>query len=136
MEEFFTRQKANQGKKLPLFTPEGAKTEHYFKLLGVDSDVFRKAEVEAKREAMEVLELFKEDKDAEKRNEALAHLSRKTLASAVVEWSFEQELTIDNVANFFKEAPQIYDAVNRFVGNRELFFAKELKSSANGSKEK
>ena len=44
MDAFFTRGKANEGVQLPLYLPDGSKSEHWVRILGVDSDIFRAAE--------------------------------------------------------------------------------------------
>lgn len=119
MKEFFTRQKANEGKELPLYLPSGEKSEHTIRVLGVDSDTFKKNDAKAKREAME-LSAIEDDKE---RQEALAKVQSELIASLVVDWSFEQECTLENVVNFFKEAPQIQEAVNKFAANRRAFFS-------------
>ena len=49
MNAFFTRGVANEGLQLPLYLPNGEKSEHWVRVLGVDSDSFRAAEAESKR---------------------------------------------------------------------------------------
>ena len=44
MSAFFTRDRANEGIELPLYLPNGRKSEHWLRVLGVDSDAFRLAE--------------------------------------------------------------------------------------------
>jgi hypothetical protein len=41
MDAFYTRQKANEGIQLPLFLPDGTKTDHWIRIRGIDSDAFR-----------------------------------------------------------------------------------------------
>ena len=38
MNAFFTRGVANEGVQLPLYLPTGEKSEHWVRILGVDSD--------------------------------------------------------------------------------------------------
>lgn len=119
MEQFFTRQKANEGKKLFLYEPDGSKTEHYLKVLGVDSDTFKAAEVIAKRQISE-LTMIKDDLE---RAEKWIKIQRSLIAKLIVGWSFDQECTHENVVNFLTEAPQIEEQVNSYCGKRSLFFA-------------
>ncbi|QMV29699.1 hypothetical protein [Vibrio phage vB_VnaS-AQKL99] len=119
MEEFFTRQKACEGKKVPLYKPNGEPSEHWFKIRGVDSDQFKEAETAAKRKAIELAQI----EDVKERAEAVRTTELACIAALVADWSFEQECTTDNVVNFLREAPQIADMVNRFAANRKSFFA-------------
>lgn len=119
MEAFFTREKANEGIELPLYLPSGGKSEHSLRIRGVDSDIFRLAEAEAKRDAVRILQLEDKTSQAAMIDEA----QMKLLAVLVISWSFPQECAIDNVVAFFRQAPQIADAVNQIAGKRALFFA-------------
>jgi len=125
MEEFFTREKANEGIELPLTLPGGGETEHWLKLRGIDSDVFREAEDESRRVAMMAAKL--EDESVQR-----AMLRKEKLglvASLVIDWSFEQECNDENVRKFLQEAPQIADDINRVCAKRSLFFGKKFDSS-------
>ncbi|ANO57507.1 hypothetical protein [Vibrio phage vB_VhaS-tm] len=118
MQEFFTRQKANEGKKVPLYLPNGEPSEHWIQIRGVDSDQFKEAERAAKRKAIE----FAQIEDTKERAEAVREAELGCIAALVVDWSFDQECTPDNVVNFLREAPQIADMVNRYAANRKSFF--------------
>lgn len=119
MQEFFTRQIANEGKELALYLPNGEKSEHSIRVLGMDSDVFKRKEAKMKRAAMELSAI----KDDEEREAAIEKLQTELVASLVVSWTFEQECTLDNVVKFLTEAPQIEDAINKFAANRKAFFS-------------
>ena len=54
MEAFFTRERANEGVEVPLYTPDGTKSQHWIRIRGVDSDAFREAEANSKRDAFRV----------------------------------------------------------------------------------
>jgi len=129
MKEFYTRETANEGVTLPLYHPDGTKSEHSFLVGGVDSDAFRSAETKAKRKAIELAQIDDEDE----RVSAIAEVELTCIAALVISWSFPQECTAENKINFLREAPQIADAVNRFAAKRAAFFAKKSNSSANGS---
>lgn len=125
MEAFFTREKASLGVKLPLYTPTGAKTEHWLRIRGIDSDEFRAAEADARRDAVRVAGI----EDLEERRLAIQDAQRSLIATLVIDWSFEQECTHENVMKFFREAPQIQDAVDKAASRRALFFVNESSDS-------
>lgn len=125
MEAFFTREKAEAGIKLPLYSPLGEKTEHWLRIRGIDSDEFRVAESEARRDAMRVAAI----EDPEERNIAIADAQRSLIATLVIGWSFEQECSHSNVMKFLREAPQIQDAIDKAASRRALFFVSESKDS-------
>lgn len=125
MELFHTRQKANEGIKVPLYTPAGKETEHWVRIRGVDSDEFRLAEAESKRGLMRIAQI----EDPRERQDAIEDAKRELVAVLVISWSFEMEPTLENVKAFFKEAPQIADAIDRASSSRALFFAAGSSSS-------
>lgn len=120
MEAFFTRGKANEGIKLPLWTPQGTKSEHWVRILGIDSDAFRMANAEAQRDAFRIAQI----EDPAERAAEIALSKRRLVASLVAEWSFDRPCNVDTVADFFREAPQIMDAIDTAASKRALFFAK------------
>ena len=128
MEEFFTRDKANEGIKLPLYLPTGEKSEHTMTILGVDSDEYHKAMITIKRS------LFQVESSAdiiEDKVERLKYLDGKqveneriVIAALISDWSLEQECSTENKLNFLTNAPQIAEAINRAACSRKLFFGK------------
>lgn len=131
-EEFFTRSKANKGRKVPLYNAAGDVTSHWLQILGMDSDTFRKAETEAKRKAIEIAQI----EDDQKRAEAVRKTELHCIGSLVSNWSFDKKCTPSNVYKFLKEAPQIADMVNRYAASRSNFFKSELDSFIDGSETK
>lgn len=125
MEAFFTRERANEGIEIPLYLPDGTRTEHWLRIRGVDSDHFRLAEAESKRDAMRVAMI----EDPLERAKAIADAKLNLIAALVISWSFEKECTLENVKEFFRQAPQIADAVDQVASKRALFFAKRSSSS-------
>jgi len=125
MDAFFTRDRANEGIQLPLYTPTGKKTDHWLRIIGVDSDAFRLAEAAAKRDAFRVANI--EDK-AEQAAE-IAAAKRRLIAVLVVAWSFPEPCTPKTVEAFLEKAPQIMDAVDTAASRRALFFAVRSSSS-------
>lgn len=128
MQEFYTRQIANEGVKLPLWYPDGTISEHSFQVRGIDSDAFRQAEAKAKRKAIELAQI----EDLQARAEAVREVELECIAALIASWTFEIECTLTNVVNFLREAPQIADMVNRFAAKRAEYFGKKSVSSASG----
>lgn len=126
MEAFFTRPRANEGIQLPLVTPDGRDSEHWVRVLGVDSDAFRRKDRDVRRRMLEATEL----KDAAERDALMQDLKLELVASLVVGWSFPEECTPEAVAEFMRQAPQVADAVDKIATRRSLFFASAPGSSA------
>lgn len=119
MEQFFTRERANEGVDLPLFLPDGTPTKHTIKIRGVDSDIFRQTEAESSRRVMESgLDL----KDQKKLVETILEAKADVIAALVISWTFDTPCTVENVKKLFKEAPQIQEQVDRLASKRSLFF--------------
>ena len=129
MEHFFTREGANAGAKMPLYLPDGTISEHFVVVLGTDSDLFRKAEMEAKRAAANIAQI----ENAETRDSMIAEEQLNLIASLVTGWSFPQECTKKNVLRFLKEAPQIAENINTYAAQRSNFVKKKNNSSLIGS---
>ena len=125
MNAFFTRGVANEGLQLPLYLPNGEKSEHWVRILGVDSDRFREAEAESRRDAFRIAQID----DPADRARAIADSKRSLVAALVTEWSFPQPCTQENVEAFFREAPQIMDAIDMAASKRALFFVAGSSSS-------
>lgn len=125
MQEFFTREKANEGIQVPLWRPDGTKSEHWIRIRGIDSDIFREADAMARREAVGIASV----EDPAERSRQIAALKRRLSVSLVVDWSFPEECTKEAVEKFFIEAPQIMDAIDTASGKRALFFASESSNS-------
>lgn len=123
--QFFTRDKANEGVRVPLFTPDGKPTDQWLQIRGVDSDEFRSADTQAKRDAVKLAAI----KDQKERDDAVYDLTTRLTATLVIAWSFDQECTLENVTAFFKQAPQICNAVDITAGDRGYFFRKESSNS-------
>lgn len=124
-ELFYTRQRANEGVRLPLSTPEGEPTEHYIKIRGTDSDAYKLAVAEHRRKIMAAV--ANPDKTAI--DKARVDEEFVLLAALVIEWSFEEPCTPEGVLAFLKEAPQIAEQIDKLSTRRSLFFAKSSPSS-------
>lgn len=125
MESFFTRERANEGVQVPLYLPSGKKSDHWVRIRGVDSDLFRQAEANSKRAAIKIAAI----EDEEERARAIADTKLELIASLVIGWSFEKECSLENIKEFLHQAPQIADAVDQVAGKRALFFGGRSSSS-------
>jgi hypothetical protein len=126
MKEFFTREPANEGVKLPLTLPDGTPTEHYISVRGVDSDAFRIAEAEQRRKAVSIASI----EDDAARLAAINESRIEMIASLVIGWSFPEDCSKKNILNFLREAPQIADQIDTVAGRRSLFFALKRSDSS------
>lgn len=125
MDAFFTRQRANEGIELPLYLPDGSKTEHSIRIRGVDSDAFKEAEAEGRRKLLDAVAL----KDEAKLAAATVANRISLLSSLIISWTFEQECNEQNKRQLLTEAPQIADAIDQMAAKRALFFKKGSASS-------
>ena len=64
--DFFTRAKANEGERMPLSLPDGTPTDEWLQIRGVDSDEFRVALDEFRRELLVLASVKDEKERAEK----------------------------------------------------------------------
>lgn len=126
MSAFFTRQKANEGIELALDFPDGTPSPHHIRIRGVDSDAFKKAEVEGFRRLQELF--MSEDKKTPSEEDRIS-AELTLMASLVASWSFDQPCTTENVVAFLREAPQIAKEINRIAANRSRFFRNGSTSS-------
>jgi hypothetical protein len=123
--DFFTRDRANKGEKLPLSLPDGSPTDEYLNVRGVDSDQFREAVNEYRRELIGYAAIKDESERARKSEQARI----KLMCALVIGWSFEAELTQEALAELFSEAPHIADEADKFASDRRRFFRKRSTSS-------
>ncbi len=130
MDQFKTREAANEGQIMYLADPAtGEKTEHWMRVLSQWSDAFQEAKAEAQREAYKrSLGLSDE--------EAVRIKQDQLTAALVAEWSFDQPCTLDNVAAFLREAPQIRDQVDLIGSQDSRFFSKPSGASTTGQEPK
>jgi hypothetical protein len=131
MEQFFTADDANDGEKLPLFAPDGKATDHWLLIRGIDSDAYRLAHTRVLQNARKMKATDDEEEIAKRTNEGLFDLA----VSLVGGWSFEQECTRQNVADFLRKAPQVIEPINEFAGNRTLFFVRKRNALLNTVKD-
>jgi hypothetical protein len=107
IEEFYTRDKANEGRKMTLKTPDGKETTEWLHVVGADSDAYEEA----------LIELSSQTGDRKT-------LVNKLYPKLVKAWSFDKPITEAAVEELFKNAPYIRRAVISFVDDVESFFGK------------
>ena len=117
MADFFTADEANEGEKLPLYTPDGVATSHYIIVRGVDSDAYRLAHTRIMRRAR-----FADIDTDDARDKLTLDAMTELAASLVSGWSFDEEFSTEAVLAFLKKAPQFVSPINELAGNRSLFF--------------
>lgn len=133
IEDFFTRDRANDGVKLPLYKPGGGKSKHWLLIRGIDSDSWKRADYLARRERAVIEIEAKAIEDPDERAEFLFKKNEEQnldiLVALVAGWSFPQECNPENVRDFLKKAPQIASSINSFSARRNLFFENGSNSS-------
>lgn len=125
--DFFTRAKANEGERMPLSLPDGTPTDEWLLIRGVDSDQFRVALDDFRRELLAIASLKDETEKAEKNEQARLKLN----AALVIGWSFDAEFSEAALLEFLRESPYIAAEVDRFASDRRRFFGKRSAVSQN-----
>lgn len=119
MQSFFTRQRASDGKKVPLRLPDGTATDFHLIVRSRLSDEFRKAREESMRAtALKVAAEGKAADPGKMADEATLH----QIAALIAGWNLPDEFTPENVLKFLREAPQIAEQVDVFAANDRAFF--------------
>lgn len=130
---FFTRSRANEGRRLPLTLPDGTKTNEWLLVLGYDSD-----RVVAARAKYRALAIENASKDATQQLDPASFASSTkftVLGPAVADWSLESPCTEENVLELLTECPTIADDVERLVYDRIGFFENSSTPSTLASSE-
>lgn len=123
--DFFTRAKANEGERMPLSLPDGTPTDEWLLIRGVDSDQFRVALDDFRRELLAAASIKDEAEKAEKTEAARLRMN----SALVIGWSFDIEFTDDALLELLRESPYITAEVDRFASDRRRFFGKRSTSS-------
>lgn len=125
MDQFFTQETGNKGKKVFLHTPTGDETKEYIVLLSIDSDAYQMACIKKERRLLTLAQIESEDE----RDKFIRSLNLDLLQSLITDWSFDQPCTPENVRAFLIKAPQIANQVDVLSAQRDFFFAPSAKSS-------
>jgi len=123
--DFFTRAKANEGERMPLSLPDGTPTDEWLLIRGVDSDEFRHALDEFRRDLLTYASIKDEGEKSEKTEQARLRLN----AALVIGWSFDAEFSEAALLEFLRESPYITAEVDRFASDRRRFFGKRSTGS-------
>lgn len=118
--DFFTREDANEGTTLPLFTPSGDPTDHWIKIRSIDSDEYRKAEMDMRRAIYS-----NPVEEGPKREAWLVEQRTKLIASLVIGWSLPDPCTIVAREELVREAPALSDKIEELASKRALFVKKK-----------
>ena len=120
--DFATKPKSNAGVKLTIPDTDG----QWVKVLGIDSDVFREASINIIRSTKDnhddgELTEIQIDKRAEENR-------IKLLTVCVVDWSFSEKCTDENIRLMIEDAPLIASFIDNEVGDRANFLGKLSKT--------
>lgn len=113
---FHSRKTANDGRKMFLSLPDGTKTEEFFIVAGVDSDIVSKALADYRKLAVKSKAAGKDSVEFSEKHKYA------TASKAVLGWSFEEPCTPAAVEAFLVEAPHVAVDLDTFIFDRETFF--------------
>lgn len=123
VESFFTKELSDKGTRVPLTLPNGMPTEHWFHVIGTDSDAFKLgATAINQRFLKEAGKPLTEEETLKQREEK----NLLFLSVTITAWSFPEECNEANKVRVLRNAPALAELVNRFSSNRSNFFAKPL----------
>lgn len=141
LSDYFTREKANEGLRLPLRTPEGVDEGDWVHIQGIDSDAFREARVEQSRRLMAIAQIGEEAKTPEERErcaairkDAARDNDLRVTASLITAWSFEEPPTEEAKMTLLREAPYIQQQIDGVAFNRSSFFGRKSSSLSSSLK--
>lgn len=120
----FTREGANLGAVLNLTDDNGKETGDWIKCRGIDSDAFQRQNRIMRRDLLAYQEKaggIEKCRASEEYQDYVREQTVKLRASLVMEWSFDEPCTPENVALLFTEAPGIAEEVDQFAGKRGKF---------------
>lgn len=88
------------------------------------SKEFREAKAKATRQisTMTMARKGKELDEAE-----IKAIEDAQFASLIADWSFDEELTVENISEFLADNPQVYDLINTTAAQDTLFLKKPAK---------
>lgn len=121
MKDFYTRDAGNRGTKVPLTLPDGSETDQFLIVRSIDSDAFRDASADARRDVIRAAQID----DLDERRKLARESTLNMQVSLVKEWSFDEECTPEAVREFLIGAPHIADALDQLCSKRELFIEKK-----------
>lgn len=124
-----TRAAHDAGALLNVLDQSGEPTGETIRVRGVDSDAFAVANRKAQRALLAYIEKNPKATGTPEYDEFVENNTRELRASLVMEWSFEEPCTKENVLDLFREAPYLAKAVDEFAGKRGNFVSSSPSSS-------
>lgn len=117
--------KANAGIEIPVIIPggdKGVQTGELLTVLSTYSERFRKAEADGYRRIREYV------RDAEAKNKTMddkiyEEVALDSIAQLIIDWTYDEPCTTENVKLFLQTNPHMYDTVNRVAADHSVFFA-------------
>lgn len=88
------------------------------------SKVFRDAQAKAQRQ---IAAMAMANKGKELADDVVKEIEDAQFAALISDWSFDEELTLENITEFLDANPQIYDKINSSAANDTLFLKKNDK---------
>ena len=133
MAKYFTRTKANEGKKVFLKDPStGERTEDWVIIRHYWSDTVKAAIHEYNQLGAAKESIQDEAQKTEFEHERILKMQTAFIAG----WSFEDELTPENVRTFLYECPQVEELVTELGFDNQSFFGQASAISLPGSEKK
>lgn len=124
--------KANEGIEIPVVVPsaesgEGKSTGDMLTVLNTYSERFRKAEAEGFRR-IRAASKKAEDAGQEIDNAIYEEVAHDSIAHLIVDWTYDEECTLENVKEFLAANPHMYDLINRLAADHDAFFGNAANS--------
>lgn len=118
--QLYTRQAANEGRRLDFPLPDGSPSGEWIHVLHSDSDAFRAKRAEVMARAAQL----PQDTAQDERKRLLDNAMLELLASLVTGWSMEDEFSESAVIELLRNAPYLHDWLDRKTSDASLFFGK------------
>lgn len=118
--DLFTRQAANDGRRLEIPLPDGSPSGEWLHVLHSDSDAFRAKWADLMARAAQL----PPDAAQDGRKRLLDAAMMELLASLVSGWSLEDEFSEAAVIDLLRNSPYIHDWLERKTSDASLFFGK------------
>jgi len=136
LELFSTSELGNAGVKIPLTDVEGNKTEHWIKIVSIDSTQFKKAQSLFRKAMLDTHADEEPDEALFNDPEKADRLTTELLASLVVAWSFKNddgtpyECSKANVIKVLRDAPVLAQEIDEASAQRRNFIKRSSTKSA------
>lgn len=107
--------------KMPIKYPGIGETEDWLLIRSRYSKEFREAQAKATRQLTQLTVSLKgKEVDAE----TVKLIEDSQFAALIADWSFDEELNVENITEFLDDNPQIYDQINTTAAQDTLFLKK------------